>query len=100
MDLPTYVKADNQENFIQALTQTLREGVSDNGFQIPMLTQDQITETANQYPPLFTAGSLWFCTDLKKLVVMTAAPMFANPPPNPPVPITPAVLEEVTSTVI
>ena len=100
MDLPTYVKSDNQENFIQALTQTLREGVSDNGFQIPMLAEAEIIETANQYPPIFTAGALWFDTDKKKLVVMTAAPMFTNPPPTPPVPLVNAVLEQITSTAI
>ena len=67
MDIPTYLISQGQEQFIEALTQTLREGVSDNGFIIPSVTTAQISLVA----PEMAVGTLWFNTDLKKLQVMT-----------------------------
>lgn len=43
MNLPTYVKSPDQENYNQELNQTLREGVSDNGYVIPTVTNAQLT---------------------------------------------------------
>lgn len=67
MDIPTYLIRQGQEQFIEALAQTLRQGVSDNGFIIPSLTTAQITLVA----PSMEIGTLWFNTNLKKLQVMT-----------------------------
>ena len=67
LDIPTYLISQGQEQFIEALTQTLREGVSDNGFIIPSVTTAQISLVA----PEMAVGTLWFNTDLKKLQVMT-----------------------------
>ena len=67
MDIPTYLINQGQEQFIEALTQTLRQGVSDNGFNIPNLTTAQIALVA----PDMAVGTLWFNSDLKKLQVMT-----------------------------
>ena len=89
MDIPSYLVYQGQEQFIELLTQTLQYGVSDNGFIIPSQSGANITLLANAVPTLVPPGTMWFNTDLKKLVVMTAAPV----PPS-----TPAVIEVITST--
>ena len=43
MNLPTYVKHPDQENYHQELNQTLLGGVSDNGYVIPSVTNAQLT---------------------------------------------------------
>lgn len=43
MDLPTYIKNDDQENYHEELNQTLQQGVSNNGFTIPQVTNAQLT---------------------------------------------------------
>ena len=63
MDIPPYVKMNSQENFIEALIQTLLEGLSDNGFTIPNLDADQVTFVTDLKPPM-PAGTLWFNTTL------------------------------------
>jgi len=67
MDIPTYLINQGQPQFMEALTQTLREGVSDNGFVIPSLTTAKIAEVAPEMP----VGTIWFNTNLKKLQVLT-----------------------------
>lgn len=63
MDIPTYLVYQGQPQFIEALTQTLREGLSDNGFTIPNVTAAEVVELLDVDPPL-PAGSLWFNVDL------------------------------------
>ena len=46
MNLPTYVKHIDQENYNQELNQTLLEGVSNNGYVIPTVTNAQLTVNA------------------------------------------------------
>ena len=43
MNLPTYVKDKSQENYHEELNQTLLGGVSDNGYVIPSVTNNQLT---------------------------------------------------------
>lgn len=94
MDIPSYLVYQGQAQFIELLTQTLQGGVSDNGFVIPAQAFATIAALANMYPPILPAGTMWFNTDTMKLVVMTAGAVFN--PPNP-IPVTNAVLEEITS---
>lgn len=91
MEIPSYLVYQGQPQFIELLTQTLQFGVSENGFVIPSKSTDDITALANMLPGLVPAGTMWFDTTLKKLVVMTAAPV---------APATPAVLEVITSVAI
>lgn len=49
------------------LNRILRNGLSDDGWTVPNLTAAQITQISPEMP----AGTLWFNTDLKKLVVKT-----------------------------
>jgi hypothetical protein len=95
MEIPSYLANQGDERFIELLTQTLQGGVSDNGFLIPAQEFATIAALANMYPPVVAPGTLWFDTDLNKLVVMTAAAVFGNLPD--PTPTVNAVLEEITS---
>ena len=88
MDIPSYLVYQGQEQFIQLLTQTLQYGVSNNGFIIPSQSTANITALANMVPTVVPVGTIWFDTDVKKLKVMTAAPI---------APATPAVVETITS---
>ena len=68
MKIPTYIKNTNQENYNELFNQTLRAGLSDNGWTVPNLTSAQITTIGDSLP----VGTIWFDTDLAKLVVKTA----------------------------
>lgn len=71
MDLPTYIKSENQENYNEELSQTLIQNLSNNGWIPPHLTNAELTTTpfiapdgsvttlANYMPN----GTLWFITD-------------------------------------
>ena len=43
MNIPTYVKDKDQENYNEELNQTLLQGVSDNGYTVPQVTNAQLT---------------------------------------------------------
>lgn len=45
MDIPTYVQGDDttQQNYQEELSQTLQQGVGNNGFVIPSVTNAQLT---------------------------------------------------------
>jgi len=59
MNIPTYIKNANQENYNQELNQSLRGGLSDNGWTIPLITNANLLLIA----PLMPDGTIWFCTD-------------------------------------
>ncbi len=71
MNLPTYVKDKSQENYHEELNQTLIQGVSDNGFTIPQLTNAQLTVDAFILPDGTVTtlaagmpdGTMWYITD-------------------------------------
>ena len=78
MDLPTYVQSESQENYNEELNQTLRDNLSDNGWQVPTLSTANILAIA----PSMLIGTIWFNTNLNKLQVKVGNP---------------AVIETVTS---
>lgn len=84
MDIPTYIKNANQENYHELFNQIMRGGLSNNGWTVPQLTTVQINLIKDDMP----IGTLWFNTDLAKLQVKTAGTL------NPPVP---TVIETIQS---
>lgn len=89
MDLPTYIQNLNQENYNEEMNQTLRDGLSDNGWTVPAITTTDILDVVDMMP----VGTIWFDTIIKKLYVKTADQIF-HPSPTPP---TPAVIEQIQS---
>lgn len=75
MDLPTFLDINNedaQRAYQQELNQSLRAGVSNNGFTIPQVTNAQLTTNVVINPDtgasttlaaMMPNGSLWFVTD-------------------------------------
>ena len=73
MDIPTYIQGDQttQENYQEELSQTLQQGVGNNGFVIPSVTNAQLTTNVVVAPDgsltsllnLMPDGTLWYCTD-------------------------------------
>jgi hypothetical protein len=67
MEIPTYIKNPNQENYNELFNQTLRNGLSDNGWTVPQVTAAKIVTLAAIMP----IGTLWYDTTNNKLVVNT-----------------------------
>lgn len=71
VDIPPYVKSPDQENYNEELNQTLYQGIGPNGFQIPQLTNAQLTTDPiiDQNGNLTTVsalaqdGTCWYITD-------------------------------------
>lgn len=75
MDLPTFLEiddADAQALYQQDLNQTLRNGLSNNGWTIPQITNDELTVDLVQNPDtgalttlaqLMPDGTVWYVTD-------------------------------------
>lgn len=71
MDLPSYIKSSSQENYNEELSQTLLQGVSDKGFEIPALTNAQLTTdifiapdgTLTTLANYMGNGTFWYITD-------------------------------------
>lgn len=71
MDLPTYVKTADQENYHEELNQTLQQGVSDKGYTIPQVTNAQLTVDPFVLPNGAVTtlalgmpdGTLWYVTN-------------------------------------
>jgi len=70
MDLTTYIKQEDQENYHESINQTLRAALSDNGWTVPNQTSANILLVVDDMP----IGTIWFDTTLSKLVVKTANP--------------------------
>ncbi len=71
MDLPTYVQSPDQENYNEELSQTLINGLSNNGWTVPQITTANLTVTPFIAPDgsvttiaaFMPDGTLWFCID-------------------------------------
>lgn len=75
MDLPTFLEiedADAQALYQQELNQTLRNGLSNNGWTVPQITNNQLTVNLVPNPDtgslttlaqLMPDGSIWYVTD-------------------------------------
>jgi hypothetical protein len=59
MDIPTYIQDPNQENYNEELNQTLRDGLSDNGWTTPQISAANLAIIAPQMPD----GTQWYVTD-------------------------------------
>lgn len=68
MKIPTYLQWGNQNYYNSDLNQTLNAGLSDNGWTVPNLSTADITTIEPGMPK----GTIWFNTDLSKLMVKTA----------------------------
>ena len=68
MNIPTYLRGDDQSDYQDQLNQELRYGLSGNGFVVPPLTTVQITSVEESMP----IGTLWYNTTVNKLQVKTA----------------------------
>lgn len=68
MDIPTYVHVspEGEEFYNEELNQTLQDGLSNNGWTVPQLTNAQIIAVAPQMP----VGTIWYNTDDNKLQVL------------------------------
>ena len=69
MDLPPFVIQPRYEDYHEELNQTLRDGLSNDGWTVPILTTAQITNIEPQKPN----GTVWFDSDVAKLKVKTAS---------------------------
>jgi hypothetical protein len=76
MDFDTYLLGVDNQNYNEYLAQTLRDGLSDNGWTVPNLTTAEIGSIAAMLTPsglpLLPIGTIWFNTTLAKLQVLTA----------------------------
>lgn len=71
MNIPTYIKDKDQENYQEELSQTLLGGVSDNGYVIPSVTNAQLTVAPFVLPSGTVTtlalgmpdGTVWYVTD-------------------------------------
>jgi|WetSurMetagenome_2_1015567.scaffolds.fasta_scaffold75138_2 hypothetical protein len=72
MNLPTLVQNDNQDNYNEELNQTLRDGLSDNGWTIPAQTTLKIAEIAALIPAM-PAGTLLYDTTTDELKFIGAS---------------------------
>ena len=71
MDIPSYIKSPDQENYNEELSQTLIAGLSDKGWTVPQITTANLTVTPILAPDgtittlsaFMPDGSIWFCTD-------------------------------------
>lgn len=71
MKIPAYLKMPDQDIYFEELTQVLADGVSDNGFVIPSVTNNQLTVdnvvapdgTVTTLANLMPNGTIWFVTD-------------------------------------
>jgi len=59
MNLPTYIKDQDQNNFFEELTQTLTDGLSDNGWTIPQITMANLAIISPNMPD----GTIYYVTD-------------------------------------
>lgn len=91
MDLPTYSKSNNEDNYNEELNQTLRDNLSDNGWIVPSLTTTQIRFVADDLEPMtMPIGALWYNTTVNKLWVKTGIDSMTGL----------SIIEEITSTVV
>lgn len=71
MDLPTFIKDLDQDNYMEELNQTLIQNLSDNGWIVPQITNTALTiDTALQPDGTLSTlaafmpdGTLWYVTD-------------------------------------
>lgn len=66
MKVPQYLYATNEElqRFLSLLVQQMQSDLSDNGWQVPVLSQEQIDMiTSSVFLPVMRRGTLWFNTD-------------------------------------
>lgn len=73
MDFDNYLRGTNEElhNYNEFINQTLRQGLSNDGWTVPALSSAQISTVAALLTstglPYLPAGALWYDTTLKKL---------------------------------
>ena len=76
MNIPSYITnaqnpSSGDENYNAELNQTLQDGLSDNGWTVPQITNAQLTVDVvtlqngmtGTLANLMPDGSLWFCVD-------------------------------------
>ncbi len=71
MDLPTYIKGQDQDNYVEEFNQTILQGLSNNGWTVPQVTNAQLTidnviapdGTITTLDTLMPNGTLWYVTD-------------------------------------
>ncbi len=71
MDLPTYIQGQDQDNYIEEFNQTILQGLSNNGWTVPQVTNSQLTidnviapdGTITTLDILMPDGTLWYVTD-------------------------------------
>lgn len=68
IDLPIFILQPNQMTYQEELSQTLRQWLSSEGWQMPCITTAQ-TATLE---PMMIVGTFWFNTDLAKMQLKTA----------------------------
>lgn len=62
MNIPTYLYSEDfiqSQSFFIEMFQTLLDGLSDNGWTVPQVTNAFLTSIA----PFMPDGTLWYCTD-------------------------------------
>lgn len=71
MDLPTFIKGQDQDNYVEEFNQTILQGLSNNGWTVPQVTNAQLTidnviapdGTITTLDALMPNGTLWYVTD-------------------------------------
>lgn len=84
MNIPNYIQTENQEPYHEQMNQYLRANISENGWTVAALSAANISQVQDSAP----VGTIWFNTDIAKLVVKTAGSI--NPPAA-------TVIETITS---
>jgi uncharacterized lipoprotein YajG len=68
MQILTYIKNANQENYHELFNQTMQNGLGNNGWTVPQQNTANITVLASVMP----LGTIWYNMDINKLQVLTA----------------------------
>lgn len=66
MNIPAYNKSQIDEYYQDNLSQTLVNGLSDNGWTAPQQTTENITQLASTMPN----GTIWYNSDTNSLQVL------------------------------
>ncbi|RKZ70522.1 MAG: hypothetical protein DRQ48_00800 [Gammaproteobacteria bacterium] len=74
MDIPRFLAGEYQQDYHRQLNEELTRSVGDLGFRITQATSADITAlTQMSFRPVLPVGTMWFDTDLAKLVVLVVA---------------------------
>ena len=75
MNIPQYIYSTEYidlQRFMALLLQQMQSDLSDNGWQVPQLSNAEVAIVTGQtFQPIMRPGTMWFNTDLAKMQFIT-----------------------------